>query len=352
MYQTKNLGLNITEIDKDSLQAFNFDIDLGDNFKAIDEKTLSHRNITNCLLEVPQDIKLELVDGVLTLKEGSKVYIPNGFETDGTTKKFDEVIVQNDLEFPSFASSDIKNNILAYAPSTNKLRYFTNVSSGDSALLTGDYLLWYDTVNNLIKESRDGGATWLSESISFPLCLFSTNTTTILSIDQVFNGFGYIGSTVFALPGVKGLVPNGRNADGSINNVKQTLENVFLYTFAASNFSGSYITSFIDNFGAGLTGLELKTIVQTFYQNKQPEVNNSWWFDTDENQWKYVEADLSVTKRWWLDFGLCNVTNGVITSLTPKKPFHAVDFNDYSTKIAELEAKIEALQAAVEALQG
>ncbi len=68
MYQTKNMGLNITEMPKDTLNAFSFHTDLGYNFEAIDNLALSHRNITNCLLEVPQDIKLELVDGVLTLK--------------------------------------------------------------------------------------------------------------------------------------------------------------------------------------------------------------------------------------------------------------------------------------------
>ena len=52
---------------------------------------------TNCITEIPQDIKLELADGVLTLKAGSKVYVPNGFEEDGTTPKFDEIKVNTDL---------------------------------------------------------------------------------------------------------------------------------------------------------------------------------------------------------------------------------------------------------------
>lgn len=32
---------------------------------------------------------------------------------------------------------------------------------------------------------------------------------------QVFNDFEYIGSTIFSLPGIKCLVGNGRNPDGS-----------------------------------------------------------------------------------------------------------------------------------------
>ena len=45
-------------------------------------------NVTNCITGIPQDIKLELSSGTLTLKAGSKVYVPNGFEQDGTTKKY------------------------------------------------------------------------------------------------------------------------------------------------------------------------------------------------------------------------------------------------------------------------
>ena len=45
-------------------------------------------NVSNCIVEIPQDIKLELSSGTLTLKSGSKVYVPNGvgvFNTVTTT---------------------------------------------------------------------------------------------------------------------------------------------------------------------------------------------------------------------------------------------------------------------------
>ena len=56
-----------------------------------------YKNISNCITEIPQDIKVELNNGIITVKAGSKVYIPDGFEQDGTTPKFREVIIQNDL---------------------------------------------------------------------------------------------------------------------------------------------------------------------------------------------------------------------------------------------------------------
>ena len=52
------------------------------------------------------------------------------------------------------------------------------------------------------------------------------------------------------------------------------------------------------------------------------------------------------------EFATVTTEQGVISSFQPKKPFKAVDYNEYQSKITELEAKIEALQAAVKALQG
>ena len=45
---------------------------------------VDYSNVTNCITKIPQDIKLELNNGTLTLKAGSKVYVPNGFEQDQT----------------------------------------------------------------------------------------------------------------------------------------------------------------------------------------------------------------------------------------------------------------------------
>ena len=75
MYQTKNLGLNITEMPKDTNMAFSFHTDLGHNFEAIDNLALSQRNITNCILEIPQRIKYTLVDGVLTIRAAVEVKV-------------------------------------------------------------------------------------------------------------------------------------------------------------------------------------------------------------------------------------------------------------------------------------
>ena len=60
-----------------------------------------YTTISNCITEIRQNIDLELNNSMLTLKTGSKVYVPNGFEQDGVTRKFSEVIINTDLSMLS-----------------------------------------------------------------------------------------------------------------------------------------------------------------------------------------------------------------------------------------------------------
>lgn len=312
MYQTKNLGLNITEIDKDKLQPFNFDTDLGDNFKAIDEKTLSHRNITNCLLEVPQDIKLELVDGVLTLKEGSKGYL-----ADGT-----EIITQTDL---STANSQ-NGQLLVFVDSNGRMGLAFNggTITADPDITINNHIYFNSTSKKCLYVA-DGGF----KEVALPLANITVSNGAITSIDQVFNGMGYIGSTVFALPGVKGLVPNGRNQDGSLKNTIYDVANVSTYTWNSS-YSGTF---------------------ENFILTNNQIAGNGGWAEYREKENLLWNKDIN-SPFSGIPIIELTILSGAITSFTPKLPFHAVDYFDYQTKITELETKIATLQAAVEALQG
>ena len=168
---------------------------------------------TNRILEIPQDIKLELNNGTLTLKAGSKVYVPNGKNADGSNK-FDVLIVDVDKQITN--SSNGKLFLIINSLSKNVASFTADriYSGSEPPVGSANNILWYDTENNVIKNSVDKGVTWINK-MGFPLCLYTAENTVITSIDQIFNGFGYIGSTVFALPGIKCLVGNGRNPDGS-----------------------------------------------------------------------------------------------------------------------------------------
>ena len=165
---------------------------------------------TNRILEIPQDIKLELNNGTLTLKAGSKAYNADGIV----------VTVPSDINY-YFNGTTADNLILVYDSSINSMGVYIqggNAISSATAPSTGVAdTLWFDTTSNKCKITHDNAATWTE--IPLPIGLVSCNVTDgFTSIDQVFNGFGYIGSTLFLLPGVKTVVPDGRNENGTCKN--------------------------------------------------------------------------------------------------------------------------------------
>ena len=177
------------------------------------------RVVSNCITKIPQDIKLELsTDGTLTLKAGSKVYDGAGNVVNITSDK----TITSSTNGESFA-------LLTSSGATLTSIEVKRCTSGETDSMAGQqYHLWYDTTNKVVNYYGQNGSV-ASNTITLPIALITVADGKITSIDQVFNGFGYIGSAVFGLPGVEGLVANGRNADGSLKNASVKLNNLFVY---------------------------------------------------------------------------------------------------------------------------
>lgn len=281
-------------------------------------------NVTNCITEIPQDIKLELNNGTLTLKAGSKVYVPNG---DGV---FEEKTFTS-MATRTSATSGSRVGIALFDKTTLNFVQLFDVArayacSGTTDTLAGTpYHLWYDTTNNAIKYYGPDGTT-NNYYCSLPIAMYSGNGTRISSIDQVFNGFGYIGSTVFALPGVKCLIPDGRNADGSLKNTDVVLNQVLTknYTYQISN---GYI--FLAN-----NDVQVGPKSAFLMQDDQPTIGASFerWFSPKENQEYYHTAGGTewIKANNYLIIGNCNISGSPlrVSLFQPKTAFHAVDYND------------------------
>ena len=269
-------------------------------------------NVTNCITEISQDIKLELNNGTLTLKAGSKLYIPNGFESDGVTKKFDVITTEKDISYSAVYTAAVK----CYAVYNYSAKTFAIIS------LTDNRISYNSTTNKVIH-------TEIASALSFPLALVVRDTTGICSVEQVFNGFGYIGSTVFSLPGVKGLIPNGRNADGSLKNIEFTLDRVLINTLpdnvSRPNKMFLYPSCFY-NWGSDNKNVQ-------YYRTRpaQAPVTYCTAYIEDENKWiRSLASTTWEVELTEVDVVDLNLNNSVITSFTPKTPFHAVDYNDFS----------------------
>lgn len=250
-------------------------------------------NVTNCLTEIPQDIKLELNNGTLTLKAGSKVYVPNGAGV------FDVVTIANDITMDGGAATGAE--LVYVTVNTNLLYHYNDNSSGTDWTATSQYQCRYNTSANMIKNTNNTGSTW-EVQLSFPIAKITLSSGTVTSIVQIFNGLGYIGSTVFALPGVKGLIPNGRNPDGTLKNTTASLTSVQTKTF--TNQAQTIAILIGNNYLA--TGI----------------------FPYDEKtNYNYNATIAPGNERTQVNAGSATVSSGTITSFNPKTVFHAADYS-------------------------
>ena len=297
--------------------------------KANAADVLDKSQITNCLLEVPQRIKYTLVDGTLTIKAGSVVIYP--FGTEDLTAQYPKGATFLNDNLKVYDTQFVDGKFFVWAEKVNDAAYGKTVGTMANRVLwsnekgtsssigleycfsgttapTGSTTLWYDTTQNIIKRTTDSGATWTPNQSFLLIRGAYTKDYGFNTIDQIFNGMGYIGSTIWVDKGVKGLAPNGRNADGTLNNREFTTDKVLTYT------SGKYANSRYITLSA--------TAVNIPYR--------SYYSYDSFNNINLVQGGRVVNAV----VGSLNTDdNGVISNFQPKQPFRAVDYNDFDTKV-------------------
>lgn len=288
--------------------------DAGENYKTLCDTR------TNCITEIPQDIKLELNNGTLTLKAGSKVYVPNG------PGVFDVVTTTSDIAISAVAN---RKTMIFYRNGSFQRMNVESCYSGTTApSLSGTTLaVWYDTTNNVIKYTSDSGATWVADNMSLPVCIATETTSGFTSIDQVFNGLGYIGSTLYALPGVKGLASNGRNADGTPKSLEFTLSTVTTATLTHWSNNPINVQLFISIWQESVISLSWwsdsdcfvsDTLLDSEYNHIYVPSKNEYWYSagTPINYTKAVECFCA---QFWID------SSDKISGLRPAYTYQPLD---------------------------
>ncbi|MBP5160625.1 MAG: hypothetical protein ILP11_01045 [Alphaproteobacteria bacterium] len=246
----------------------------------------------NCITQIPQDIKLELdtSTGYVTLKAGSKLYRPNGADN------FDVVTIESDIVRNTAFAITSTQTVLMTNGTTLFQSTVANNSSGTTAPTNGTF---YNTSTNTIKQ-YSGGAVAVDE-VCFPLAIITTNASGFTaSIDKVFNGMGYFGGVAYALPNVKGLIPNGRNEDGTLKNTEFVVSDVLTRTTVDTT----------DKLVLNATTLQIANLV----------------YDEDSNTNTFNNAVSP-----FCIVGNLTIASGKITAFTSKTAFQAVDFNDKTT---------------------
>ena len=297
----------------------------------IDNK-LDKSQITNCILEVPQRIKYTLENGTLTIKAGSVVIVPYG-TTDrtsefpvGSTFLHDNFKVV-DTQFADgkfFVWVELVGDIIGgfdiQEASINRQIYISvyhntlsstlqHISGDNPTTTTSTWTLAYNTSTNLI--GRTDNDTVINYDIvgSLPIMHVVSGTVSdgtlqaYASINQVFNGMGYIGSVIWVDKGVKGLIPNGRNEDGSLNNIEYTTPKFITRTLTHTQANDE---------------LALNTRNATIARHPHYELR-------DDNYLYYTTGQ---KVQGLVVYGNCDVTSGVVSNFKPKQPFRAMDANE------------------------
>lgn len=313
---------------------------------------LNKTQITNCLLEVPQRIKYTLQDGTLTIHAGTVVIFPYGTEDKTSEFHVGSTFVHENLKvydtqfadgkffvwaeligdvIVSPSSQSVATRALSVILSGGGVYLGENTFSGTSTTAGSVNSQYYNTETNYINSS--GSTTTINTNVihSFPIMwLQSSISTGTTSIDQVFNGLGYIGSTVWVDKGVKALASKGRNVDGTLKNVE-----IVVPKLTTNNIGGN------GEFAIGLSKepneFNLKFYYKPFVymQPTEPTADDEYvfWLDTTNNVWK----SKTPTVRNWIPqpegehiaiVGTETNTPTVITSFTPKQPFRAVNYSD------------------------
>lgn len=266
---------------------------------AVAARPLSAKNITNCITAIPQDIKLELVDGVMTLKAGSKVYKANG-ESITISGDINASLAGTVTNALAFFRTDIKQFY-----TIDKPRIFSGATAPENP---SSGTTWLDTTAKDVKVYD--GIRWVSE-VSLSVCSYNSTDGKVTAVTQVFNGMGYIGNSVYALPGVKGLIPNGFNVDGNLNSVEFEVSNVLISTNTGSTDKRNIV---LNNGWMGHPK-------QSYYNIKD---NHNYRTNDDETGIILTSTVIAAEVEY---------ANGKVTRLTPKTAFHAVDYSDYKVEL-------------------
>lgn len=286
-----------------------------------DKNLVNTGYLTNCITEIPQNIKLELNNGVLTLKAGSVVYIPNGAGV------FNKVTIPFDVSRTETANNSY---FVTYKNGTIYLCLLSNTYSGTTTPTISGTGYWYDTANNIIKRTGDSGSTW-TEGYALPIAIITVSNSVITSIDQVFNGFGYIGYTVFALPGVKGLAPAGKSEYGTLLSQPFTVTKVMTHTFG-NDYTGPMVLS-INGDGFGID------VINYYECPSKPSGENYCWLDTSTNTlnanlWNGSSYTYFSDLRYCLFFRGARQANARIYLAEFKQPTKIIDYSSADFVVA------------------
>jgi hypothetical protein len=316
----------------------------GINFGSQQIKQIFTAPRTNGITYIPQDIKFEIVDGTTpTLYAGSEVWVPYGRSAPAlsigdslnggviTEISWDNSALFYKVRYDTDLTIDITDDpastefITCISPSHSYWWFNKNVTYSQDTAPSGfgRYSLWYDTAENIVKITNDSGSTWQNYA-SLPVGVFTmAGTGATKKLKYVFNGVGYIGTTVFAVPGVKGLMGDGLNEDGSYKSIERTFDRLVMRTmnFNRTAFYGVVLDGEYTIQGDNYIEAEELPAAPNGYVFCYRKSDNTLWWTLNNNTW---------VQRHGLPIGFWTTSTSGISNFNPAKNFIKVyQYNSY-----------------------
>ena len=177
-------------------------------------------SLSNCITEIPQNIKVELNNNTLTLKAGS-ILVGTGLTYTTTTIERDEITSisdsLNDGLYEVFSSAN---------ENPHNLRMLSKIASGDSNSFPttnlDNYNVYFNTDDQKLYRYNSTTSNWQNFVNYYPVCLIEIKSG-IASFardnnnnDIIFNAACFVGHHVIIYPGIKALVANGLKENGNL----------------------------------------------------------------------------------------------------------------------------------------
>ncbi len=306
--------------------------------------------ISNCILEIPQNLKLEISGNTFTIKSGSTITLVG--ETYTTYTLMNDSIVDYSSILPnvrdgiyyifSTSSGVVQSSTwisLNHCFSGTPLPDASNYSNGDIFFETSEKKKWYN--NN---------GTWVNLGGSYPLGLFEVKNHQLSFAkdskgrDIIFNGAGFIGHHAFVYPNVKSLIPNGFNSDGTLKSILVNTNALIIRELSNGSTLGKCFTS--DGVDRWNGYIEVETY-DDFLAQRSSYTTNTRFYVKEFNK-TFVDAGESIgileQKRTPLVY--YSQSSNIVTEFSFRQPYEGARYlltDDLYKQIGDVETLLAAI---------
>ena len=273
--------------------------------------------ISNCILEIPQNLKLTLENNVLTLKAGS-------------------IITRSGSSYSTFTETEDKIlNINYNIPGTFFVLYYgggwfrtcpVNLScSGTTDTLSSEAThIWFDTDTKEVKSFQIGSSGY--SVFPYPLCIIDVvNGVTSFAKDSngndmIFNGAGFIGHHAFVYPNVKALSGIGISTNGKYNSKINTTNILSIIELSTSTPAAGYEkVLYFGSYGTAYSSYAYRE-VETIEERNTDTTNFRVQY-VKENNTTYAHTNNGYETRELTKLVTYSSTGTTVTDFTIRQPY-------------------------------